>query len=303
MDVALVVNPTARAGAHTNAAEVAAARLRTHGIRTTLIAGGSAAESSRLLRLALDAGADAVLVAGGDGTVNLAAQELAGTGVPLGIVPIGTGNDVAASVGLRENDAVGAADAVAGGLTHTIDLARLRRADGSSRLYATALASGFDSRVNDRANRMRWPRSHVRYDIAILVEFLRLRSVPFEVDWESADGTARTIAEPLIMATVGNGRTYGGGIPICPDADMTDGLLDLTLVRPVSRARLLRLLPRVYRGTHTEIADLVVTARARRVRISAPDTTAYADGDAMGMLPLEVEAVPGALRIFTPNDQ
>ena len=301
MDVALVVNPTARAGAHTNAADAAAARLRAHGIRTTLVAGGSAAESTRLLRLALDAGADAVLVAGGDGTVNLAAQELAGTGVPLGIVPIGTGNDVARSLGLRENDAIGAADAVAGGVTRTVDLARLRRADGSSRLYATVMASGFDSRVNDRANRMRWPRGHARYDIAILIEFLRLRTVAFEVEWETEDGKIQSIAEDLIMATVGNGRTYGGGIPICPDADMSDGLLDITLVRPVSRPRLLRLLPRVYRGTHTDLAE-VITARARRVRITAPATTAYADGDAMGALPLEVDAVAGALLVFTPSD-
>ncbi|TGY39225.1 diacylglycerol kinase [Microbacterium laevaniformans] len=299
MDVALLVNPTARASARTHAAEDVAALLRAHGIRTTLIAGGSAVESTDLLRLALQAGADAVLVAGGDGTVNLAAQELAGTGIPLGIVPTGTGNDVATALGLRERDARGAAEAVAAGATRTIDLARVRREDGSTSLYATVLASGFDSRVNDRANRMRWPRGHVRYDLAILIEFLRLRCVAFEVELEHADGTIERRGEDLLMATVGNGPTYGGGIPICPDADLADGLLDVTLVRPLGRTRLLRLLPRVYRGTHAGL-DEVVTARVRRVRLSAPATTAYADGDAVGMLPLEIDVVPGALRVFAP---
>lgn len=240
-----------------------------------------------------------MLVAGGDGTVNLAVQELAGTGIPLGIVPTGTGNDVATALRLRERDARGAAEAVVAGSTRTIDLARVHRADGSTTSYATVLASGFDSRVNDRANRMRWPRGHVRYDLAILIEFLRLRCVAFEVELEHDDGTIERRSEELLMATVGNGPTYGGGIPICPDADLADGLLDVTLVRPLGRARLLRLLPRVYRGTHTGL-DEVVTARVRRVRLSAPATTAYADGDAVGMLPLEVDVLPGALRVFAP---
>lgn len=300
MDVALLVNPTARAAARTHTADAVATRLRAHGIRTTTIAGGSAAESTDLLRMALDMGVDAVVVSGGDGTVNLAVQELAGTEIPLGIVPTGTGNDFATALGLRERDAIGAADAVIVGATRTVDLARVRRADDSSRLYATVLASGFDSRVNDRANRMRWPRGPRRYDVAILREFVALTTARFSIELEGADGTVEFIDEELLMAAVANAPTYGGGIPICPDADLSDGLLDLTLVRPLGRARLLRLLPRVYRGTHTTLPE-VRTARARRVRLQAGGTTAYADGDPMGTLPLEIEAVPSALRVFQPE--
>lgn len=159
MRVALLVNPAARAGAHTGATSTAAERLRTHGVQTTVLSGGSAAESSALLRAALDAGVDAVAVVGGDGTVNLAIQEVAGTGVPLGIVPSGTGNDFAAMLGLRELDARAAADAIAGGLTRRVDLARVTRGDGSTQYFGTVLASGFDSKVNDRANAMRWPEA------------------------------------------------------------------------------------------------------------------------------------------------
>ncbi len=299
MDVALLTNPAARGGAHTGIAMRAAERLRAAGIRVSVVSGGSAAESTTLLRTALGLGAHAVVVAGGDGTVSLAVQELAGTGIPLGIVPAGTGNDLATSLGIHELDADGAADAVIAGATRTIDLARVTRSDGGTTLYGTVLASGFDSKVNDRANRMRWPRGHMRYNIAILVEFLHLKGIPFEIDLHLADGTTERLAGDFVMATVGNGRTYGGGIPICPDADLEDGLLDVTLVRPAGRAKLLRLLPKVYRGTHTEIAE-VTTYRVRGARVSSPGVTAYADGDPLGPLPVSVEVVPGALRVFSP---
>ncbi|GAA5204114.1 diacylglycerol kinase [Microbacterium jejuense] len=299
MRVALLVNPAARAGAHTGAATNAAERLRAHGVQTSILSGGSAAESSELLRAALEVGVDAVAVAGGDGTVNLALQELAGTGIPLGIVPAGTGNDFAATLGLRELDVAAAADAIAAGVTRRIDLARVTRDDGSTRCFGSVLASGFDSKVNDRANAMRWPRGGSRYNIAILVEFLRLAGIPYAVEYELADGTRERVDGELVMATVGNGRTYGGGIPIAPDADPADGLLDLVLVRPAGRLRLLGLLPKVYRGTHAVVPE-VSMRRVRSVRLSSPGVTAYADGDPIGALPLTVDVLPGALTIFTP---
>ncbi|GAA5095978.1 diacylglycerol kinase [Microbacterium yannicii] len=297
MRVALLVNPAARGGAHTGAATRAAERLRSHGVQTSVLSGGSAAESSELLRTAIELGVDAV--AGGDGTVNLAIQEVAGTGIPLGIVPSGTGNDFAATLGLRELDVTAAADAIAGGRTRRIDLARVTRDDGSTRYFGSVLASGFDSKVNDRANAMRWPRGGSRYNIAILVEFLTLSGIAYEVDAELADGTHDALKGDLVMATVGNGRTYGGGIPICPDADPADGLLDLVLVRPAGRLRLARLLPRVYRGTHGTVPEVSIR-RVRSVRLSSPGVTAYADGDPIGALPLTIDVAPGTLTIFTP---
>ena len=297
MNVTLLVNPAARAGSHSGAAAEAAERLRAHGIRTTLISGGSAAESSDLLRTAVDLGTDAVVVAGGDGTVHLAIQEVAGTGIPLGIIPMGTGNDFAATLGLRELDIAAAAETIADGTTRRIDLARVTRDDGTTRYFGSVLASGFDSKVNDRANAMRWPRGGSRYNIAILVEFLTLAGIPYEVDIELADGIRERVAGDLVMATVGNGRSYGGGIPICPDADPADGLLDVVLVRPAGRLRLLRLLPRVYAGTHATVPEVSMRL-ARSVRLSAAGVTAYADGDEIGALPLTIDVVPGSLTVF-----
>ena len=231
------------------------------------------------------------MVAGGDGTVSLAVQELAGTDIPLGIVPAGTGNDFAGALGLRALDVAAAAELIAAGATRTIDLARVTRADGSTQLFGSVLASGFDSLVNDRANAMTWPRGQSRYTIAILVEFLRLRGIPFEVELRLADDSVERIAGDLVMATVGNTTSYGGGIPICPDADPADGLLDVTLIRPSGRLALLRLLARAYRGTHGTSPE-VSMRRVRSVRLASPGVTAYADGDPIGTLPLTIDVVP-----------
>jgi diacylglycerol kinase (ATP) len=300
MNLALLVNPAARAGAHTGAARRAAERLREHGIRTTVISGGSADESGRLLRTAIEVGVDAVAVVGGDGTVNLAVHEVAGSGIPLGIIPAGTGNDFAETLGLREMDPLAAADTIAAGHTRVVDLARVTRDDGSTATFATVLASGFDSKVNDRANAMRWPRGGSRYNIAILIEFLTLAGIAYDVEWEAEDGTLGEFHGDLLMATVGNGRSYGGGIPICPAADPADGVLDLVLVRPAGRLQLLRLLPRVYRGTHAGSPEVSIR-RVRRVRLSAAAVTAYADGDPIGALPLEISVEPLALTVFAPK--
>ncbi|MEV7694733.1 diacylglycerol kinase family protein [Microbacterium sp. NPDC089189] len=300
--VAVVANPAARAGIGARTVVRAAERLRERGVQTTLVSGGSAAETLDLLHRTVAAGVDGVVVAGGDGTVHLAIQVLAGTEVPLGIMPIGTGNDMAISLGLRENRTAPAADVIAAGATRRIDLARLTRADGTIERYGTVLAAGFDARVNDRANALRWPRGGSRYTVAILREFLDLRTDCFAVEWTDAAGMTGRWDGRLLMATVGNGRTYGGGIPICPDALLDDGVLDMTLVEPVSRARLLRLLPRVYAGRHSSVPE-VRMERVTRVRIAAAGVGSYADGDPMGPLPVDVEIEPAALTVFVPANR
>lgn len=300
MRIAALVNPAARAGAQTLVADRAVDRLRAHGHSVVRVSGGSAKESVELLgELADRDDVDALAVIGGDGTMRLALEPAARSAKPLGIIPSGTGNDLAALLGLRERDAETAADVIAAGHTEPLDLARTTSGTRATALYATVLASGFDSRVNDRANAMRWPRGHSRYNIAILREFLTLRGIPYTIDLVTADGAERRITEDLVMATVGNGPTYGGGIPVCPAADPRDGLLDVTLVRPAGRARLLRLLPRLYQGTHIE-ADEVETLRVRSIRLDSPGITAYADGDPIGALPLTIDVVPRAVTMFTP---
>ena len=299
MDAAVFVNPAARGGTAAASAARAIARLIELGVRVDVIHARDEADAAARVAAVTPRPPDVVVVAGGDGTVGGAINVLAATRIPLGIIPCGTGNDFASALGLGDASPERAADVIATGRSRVVDLARVTRVDGTQHFFATVLASGFDSRVNDRANAMRWPRGRRRYTLAILREFLTLSTPRFRVDSHDDRGVQESFEGPLLMATVGNSRSYGGGIPICPDASPDDGLLDLTLVRPVSRARLLALLPRVYAGTHTSLAE-VTTRRVRHVRLDAPSVTAYADGDSLGALPVSVECAPGALTVVVP---
>jgi diacylglycerol kinase (ATP) len=293
--VTVLTNPASGHGNAPHAAEKAIARLQRRGVDVVEIVGADARHARRLVDEALDRGTDALVVAGGDGVISDALQALAGTDIPLGIVPAGTGNDHAREFGLPTDDPAAAADIVADGWSETVDLGRIRSHDGVAKWFGTVVATGFDSLVSDRTNRMRWPHGRMRYNLAILAELWRLRPLPFRL---ILDGD-REIEADLTLAAVGNTRSYGGGMLICPDADHADGQLDITMVHSTSRTRLIRLLPTVFKGTHVNL-DEVTTARAKSVDIDSPGISVWADGEYACQLPAEVCAVPDALQILRP---
>ncbi|MFG3225780.1 diacylglycerol kinase [Kitasatospora sp. NPDC048194] len=293
--VAVLTNPAAGVGHAEPAARRAVARLRSLGVEVEPQAGRSAEDAVRLAREAAADGVDAVVVVGGDGMINLALQALAGTPVPLGVIPAGTGNDHAREYGLPIADPGAAADVIAAGRTRRVDLGRITGPDGAVRWFGSVLATGFDSLVSDRANRLRWPRGRMRYNLAILAEFANLRPLPFRVTL--ADGTV--IERDLTLAAVGNTRSYGGGMLMCPAALPDDGLLDLTLVDAMPRLRIARFFPTLFKGTHVTHPQ-VTTLRTTSLRIDSPGITAYADGEFIAALPVEVTVVPEALRLLVP---
>ena len=293
--VTVLTNPASGHGNAPHATERAIARLQDRGVDAVGIIGRDAEHARQLLRAALDHGTDALVVVGGDGVIALALQELAQGSVPLAIVPAGTGNDHARAFGIPTNDPAAAADLVLDGTTRTIDLGRIDAADGTVRWFGTVAATGFDSLVSDRANRMRWPRGRMRYNLAMLAELSKLRLLPFRLAFDG--GPVQELQ--LTMAAFGNTRSYGGGMLICPGADPGDGLLDVTMVASDSRARLVRLFPTVFKGTHIEL-DAVSTRRAATVAVECPGISAYADGDFACALPAQITAVPGALRVIAP---
>jgi len=142
---------------------------------------------------------------------------------------------------------------------------------------------------------MRWPKGRRRYDLAIFAELLRLRPRRYRI---VLDG------EPLevdaVLVAVGNTASYGGGMRICPDADPADGQLDITVVRAMPRRRVLRFFPTIFKGTHVE-QDGIDTYRTPSVHIEAPGIRAYADGEYVAPLPVDVSVVPGALRVLSPH--
>lgn len=247
-------------------------------------------------RLALTEPSRALVVVGGDGMVHLGVELLAGLEVPLGIVPTGTGNDLARGLGLPIGDIDAAVNRVVQSLTgepRRIDAARVLGGDGVERdRFVCVFSAGFDAIVNERANRLRRPRGASRYILALLLELtlLRPRRYRLVVDGVPEEADA-------LLAAVANNRSLGGGMMIAPDARLDDGLLDLVLVRPMGRLAFLRVFPRVFRGSHVTLPAVRIR-RCRSVEIHAAELVAYADGERIGPLPLRVEVLPGALQVL-----
>ncbi|MEU1797025.1 diacylglycerol kinase [Streptomyces californicus] len=292
-EITLFVNPTAGRGRGAHAAQPAASALRDAGFSVRTVLGEDADDALRRAREAVAAGTGALIAVGGDGLMSLALQAVAGTATPLGVVAVGTGNDFARTLGLpvRDPAAAGrlAARALKEGGLREIDLGRV-----GERWFGTVLASGFDSRVNDRGNRMRFVGGRFKYDLAILAELAAFRPIPYRLRF---DGGEPVETEATLIA-VGNGTTYGGGMRICAGAKTDDGLFDVTVVGPCTRATLLKVFPRVYRGTHLD-HPAVTVHWVSSIELAAAGITAYADGEPMGPLPLTATCVPGAVRVLT----
>lgn len=297
MRLVVAINPSASFGRHRPVGPTVVDALRAARHDVVALTRSSHAELLAAASRELDAGADALIVVGGDGMVGLGVGLVATTGVPLGIVPTGTGNDLARALSLPYDDveaAVRLLVALLDATPRSIDALRVTRADGGTTWVGGGVSAGFDAFVNERANGMRRPRGRVRYDIALVLELLRLRRVDYRLE---IDGTARQITGTLV--TAGNARSVGGGITLLPDAALDDGRLDVLVVERLSRAAFVRLFPRVAKGTHTTDSRVRIV-RATRIRIDAPGVIAYGDGERIGPLPIDVEVVPGALRVFAP---
>lgn len=300
--IAVAINPSASFGRHraVGSSVVDALRRAGHGVTPlqevdypALLAASTAA---------LARGVDALVVVGGDGMVHLGANLVAGTGTPLGIVPAGSGNDLARGLGIPHDDIPAAIELLVDALCaepRVIDAGRIGWTDSGgvqrTAWFAGAVSAGFDAKVNERANRMRRPRGPSRYLWAILIELVRMRPVSYRLD---VDGTRREV--DALLVAVANNTSLGGGLRLTPTAELDDGLLDLMVVAPVGRLRFLRLFPLAAGGRHLGLRQVSLT-RARMVRIGAVQpVVAYADGERIAQLPVDVEIVPGALRVLAP---
>jgi len=295
MDIALLANPSAGKGRRAGLLPVIVERLGAEGAVVDVLTGGTAANMAAQAQQAVERGTGAVVAMGGDGTVHLGLQAVAGTGVPFGIVPAGTGNDFAVRLGLP-TDPLDAADAIAVALRdelrRPIDLARVHDQHGVSVWFGAVLAAGFDAFVNERANRMRWPKGPQRYNLAIFLELMTLKARRYRM---SLDGTPS--AFDSVLVAVGNTESYGGGFRIVPGADPADGLLDVVVAEPLGRLTLIRLRPRLRRGTHV-LDRRVTTHRAHTIELAGEGITVYADGERICPLPITITCVPGALTLL-----
>jgi diacylglycerol kinase (ATP) len=288
-EIALLTNPTSGKGRGTRTAAIVLPRLKEAGFHVHTLVGHDADEARDLARRSVADGVESLVVVGGDGMVHLAVQELAGSETALGIIPAGTGNDVARYLDIPRSDPQLAADVVVGSRTRRIDLAR-----SGVQHYVTVLASGFDSLVNERANAMRWPRGQMRYNLATLAELRVFEPLPYTLE---LDGQVRQV-EAMLVA-VGNGPSFGGGLRITHGACIDDGLLDVVIIKTMTKPDLVRTYPKLFTGGHTKHPQYEHHL-VRSVTVAAPGIAAYADGERIGTLPLTVEVAPLALKVLVP---
>jgi len=286
-EIALLTNPTAGRGKGARHRDAALRRLRDSGFVVRNLEGRDADEAADLARGCVADGVEALVVCGGDGLVHLGVQAVAGTGVPLGLIPSGTGNDVARYLGIPRTDPVAAADRVIASHRRTIDLAR-----SGDRWFVTVLAAGFDAIVNERANTMTWPHGQMRYNLATLAELRTFRPIPYVLQLDD-----ETVEHEAMLVAVGNGPSFGGGLRITEGALLDDGLLDVVVITRMSKSKLVRSYPRLFTGRIDGVQEYV-HRRVRSVTIAAPGIVAYADGERFGALPLTVDCVPGALEVI-----
>lgn len=299
----VAINPGSAGGGRKAIGPIVVQGLRGSGHDVTELQEDSYQELLVNARAAIATEPDGFVVVGGDGMVNLGANMVAGTTVPLGIVSSGTGNDTARSLNLPFDDTAASVAALGEALQHeprVIDAAIMRFADPvtgapTERWFACSLSAGFDASVNERANRMKHPRGPSRYIIALVIELARLKPYHYTLtlDGEQLEVDAN-------MVSIGNGVSLGGGMMITPDAKMDDGLLDVMIVRPLSRINFLRIFPSVFKGTHVTRKEVSII-RARTVRIEGQGVVITADGESVGPAPVDVELVPGALRVLAPS--
>jgi diacylglycerol kinase (ATP) len=288
-EIALLTNPTAGKGRGLRTAAIALPRLREAGFSVRSLVGRDADEALELAQRSVADGVEALVVVGGDGMVHLALQALVGTTTRLGIIPAGTGNDVARYLGISRSDPQRAADVVIGSRTRTIDTAR-----AGPKHFVTVLAAGFDAKVNERANGMRWPRGQLRYTLATMAELRVFEPLPYTLE---LDG--RLVHLDAMLVAVGNGPSFGGGLRITEGAVIDDGLLDVVIIKTMSKPDLVRTYPKLYTGGHTKHPQYE-HHRVRSVTVAAPGVVGYADGERVGALPLTVDVQPRSLTVLVP---
>jgi diacylglycerol kinase (ATP) len=249
----------------------------------------SAEHLSELAAEAARRGDARLLVAGGDGTVHFAASALRGSRTALGILPVGTGNDIAFAAGVpRDLDA--ALSVLGAGHVRELDLG-----EAAGRVFGCVLGVGMDSAALEWIARARFlRRGHLLYSLAALRTALDYRPEVATIEWPGGRWEGE-----LVFAAVTNTRSYAGGMKICPLASVEDGELDLCVIPRLGALRTLASFGRVVSGRHVGMPGIVM-ARSRRFRISSarPQRVAL-DGELTELTtPIDVNVLPGALRVL-----
>ncbi|MFQ5792635.1 MAG: diacylglycerol/lipid kinase family protein [Acidobacteriota bacterium] len=293
MRALLLVNPAAGRRRAVQTGIRVAQRLREAGVHAELVESRTFEHGVELAEGAKTSDWDIVVAVGGDGTAHAVANGLCrspkAARPAMGIVPCGRGNDFAAQLGIRDLET--ACGAVLGGVRRAVDIGCTE-----ARFFLGVAGAGFDSQVARRAQR----RVPVLSGTGVYVySVLRTLAVfePFQarIVYDSGEYEG-----PITFAAVGNTSRYGGGMCIAPHASMDDGLLDLCLVKEISRATLLRMFPRVFSGAHIHHPQVFYTQTKSVAIESSVPAELFADGEFLQRVPVRIDVAHRALTVATP---
>lgn len=290
----VILNPTSGKGKGQALGASFVSELQKRGVRVVDLSGKDYSEANENGRKAIANGSiDVLAVAGGDGMVHLGVNLCAGTNVPLAIMPCGTGNDAAMTLGIPIDDAVGAAELALATFENPritdlgLGITSVRRF-----YFFNSASAGFDAIVNRRANQWKYPKGPSRYTLAMLFELVGFSSLKYRA---KIDGQERELDG--MLCAIANGPSYGGGMLVAPKATVDDGTLDLFIVHKISKLELIKVFPKVFTGTHVT-HPAVEIVRVKDVTLISDGVPVYADGEPAGQLPMTVSIAPNALRVL-----
>jgi len=282
---ALVINPVSGQGQGTTVGTYVAGYLNQHKVEFTIVTGNSSIAIADHLKIFIDKNPDCsgVIAVGGDGLMHIILQILVPAQIPLALVPAGTGNDFVRTLGWDLEDVDIELNKIITTKPVAVDLGLV---DGE--WFGAILSTGFDSIVNEKANTMQWPKGPMKYNAAIAIELPRFKPRHYEITLDD-----RTISTEAMLIAVANGRSYGGGMLVCPNAQINDGLFDVMVLHPVSKIEFMKVFPRVFAGKHVS-HPAVEIVRSKNVSIESK-AVAYADGERIGQLPISAECIHNAV--------
>lgn len=280
---AIAINPTAGHGKGVVVGQKVVDFFSAQEIPYQVFSGATASDLRNALETFLDSySCQGVISVGGDGLAHLVMQLTVPRQIPFAVIPAGTGNDIVRTLGWSLDDISTYLLRITSEKAQAIDLGIV-----DSEWFAAILSTGFDAVVNERANSLRWPRGPQRYNVAIALELPRFTPMSFEIELDT-----ETITTDAMLIAIGNGRCYGGGMYVCPQAQLHDGLFDVMILEPVSKVEFLKVFPTVYSGSHISHPKVKIL-RSAKVRLTA-DAVAYADGERIGPAPIYAECIRGA---------
>lgn len=278
----LAINPTSGRGKGARVGQQVANFLAERRVEYKIVTGSNALKLQENLRREAS-NSLGIIAVGGDGLMHMCIQITAYSDLPLVPIPAGTGNDFVRALGWSPDKPLEPLWSALNSEPTKIDLGNV---DGE---YFGAIAStGFDSLVNERANKMQWPKGPSKYNVAMAIELpkFRPRAYRFVIDGKAYQREAMLIA-------AGNGSSYGGGMQVCPNADMNDGLIDLMILNPVSKREFVQIFPSVYEGKHIQHPQVEII-QAKEIYLES-DAVCYADGERIGPLPATISIAESAL--------